>query len=215
MRRGALHRVLPNYPQSSLARGAEGVAVVAIRVDLAGAVAEARVLEAPDRETGLASTSAGRRWKFGPVTVKKNGELVPATVNTRLTFHFEAHAEPGGRVTLFGEPILSGTTTSPASRRQCQPRSVSEMELAPLMRQADAGYVDIRSREEFRASHRAGALNIPADEVRVRARELTSLRTIVVECSLQHGRHCEMVARQVCQDVPDSTVHVFWPNQTR
>lgn len=62
-----------------------------------------------------------------------------------------------------------------------EPQQLREL----MRRRAAVTVVDVRSPEEFAASHIDGAINIPADQLPTRVAELDSTQTIVTVCN--HG----------------------------
>ena len=62
------------------------------------------------------------------------------------------------------------------------PRSVSREEVLRLHAQG-AQVIEVLAPEEYRQAHIAGAISIPLEEIRVRARELDPSRTVVTYCN--------------------------------
>ncbi|TMC15233.1 MAG: hypothetical protein E6J29_00585 [Chloroflexi bacterium] len=62
------------------------------------------------------------------------------------------------------------------------PRSISREEVLRLHAQG-AQVIEVLAPEEYRQAHIAGAISIPLEEIRVRARELDPSRTVVTYCN--------------------------------
>jgi len=62
------------------------------------------------------------------------------------------------------------------------PRSVSREEVLRLHAHG-AQVIEVLPPEEYRQAHIAGAISIPLEEIRVRARELDPSRTVVTYCN--------------------------------
>jgi rhodanese-related sulfurtransferase len=63
------------------------------------------------------------------------------------------------------------------------------------LRSRGAHIVDVRSREEYEADHKAGTVNIPSDELTARAAvELTAGRTVVIDCEHVNPVVCRAAA---------------------
>ena len=62
------------------------------------------------------------------------------------------------------------------------PRSVSREEVLRLHAQG-AQVIEVLAPGEYRQAHIAGAISIPLEEIRVRARELDPSRTVVTYCN--------------------------------
>lgn len=188
MRANAVRSVLPIYPADCVQQGVSGVAVAEVLVDDRGQVESVKVLSAPCESMREAVRVAAMAWRFAPTELldSRSSRRVPTRVDTKLTFYFEIR---GSRPGVSG-PAASG----PSSSRK---RGVIEgrpEDLASLEKNGGLQIVDIRARDLFSRGHRAGAVNIPADEVESRAQELTAARVIAIECYPEMTLQCRLVA---------------------
>ncbi|HEV8368245.1 MAG TPA: TonB family protein [Pyrinomonadaceae bacterium] len=85
LRKLAIKKVMPDFPDASKTSGSKGVAVVQLRIDQRGNAAEVEVLQAPDTLTGSAVSNAVKQWAFEPFTA--NGQA--AQVRGKLTFYYK------------------------------------------------------------------------------------------------------------------------------
>jgi rhodanese-related sulfurtransferase len=70
--------------------------------------------------------------------------------------------------------------------------------------------VDIRDREQYARRHRAGALNIPADEIPSRApRELSRSTPIVIDCPAERRSDCRIASELLLRDLGYRVVYVL------
>lgn len=74
----------PSYPSTSLARGAQGVAVALIFAGVDGHVEQVTTLESPDTDIGAAVETALKQWHFQPLQI--DGSDV--RMSGKLTFYF-------------------------------------------------------------------------------------------------------------------------------
>jgi TonB family protein len=95
MRKSASKTVMPSYPEDSLKKRQQGVAVVELEYDPKGDVVSSYILEAPSKSIGDAVVSATKQWKFVP---SKKQDGTPVSVRGKLTFYFEIDKEGNGRV---------------------------------------------------------------------------------------------------------------------
>ena len=85
LREKVRHFVMPHYPESSIANGTSGVAVVRLLINKRGRTVEADVLQAPDDKISESVVHAVLQWIFEP-TSNHRGELTG--VRSKLTFYF-------------------------------------------------------------------------------------------------------------------------------
>jgi rhodanese-related sulfurtransferase len=89
---------------------------------------------------------------------------------------------------------------------------IGEAEFKSLLASSRPTVLDIRERDDFRRAHHAGAVNIPRDEISIRAYiELDRLRPVVIDCSRAETRDCHSVARTLLRGVKLSQVVIFLP----
>lgn len=82
--------------------------------------------------------------------------------------------------------------------RTSAPATISEDELQKLAGIKELRILDIRGRKAFASDHRQHALNIPLDEIAVRAaHELASTEYIVIDCTQVPAVACESAARSL------------------
>ena len=94
IRRSASKTVMPTYPEVSIRKHSQGVAVVELQYDGTGNVTDVRVLEAPDSEIAQTVRSAVHQWKFRPSTI--HGQ--PLNVKGKLTFYYVIESDGQGHV---------------------------------------------------------------------------------------------------------------------
>jgi rhodanese-related sulfurtransferase len=91
---------------------------------------------------------------------------------------------------------LDGTSSAPLMNRM-EPERLRAPDLVRLMADQPVTVIDVRDRADYRRDHRPGALNIPKDELELRAAiELPLDEAIVVDCSRnQSYADCELAGR--------------------
>jgi hypothetical protein len=170
-------------------RGALDVAVCSLRVDGNGQVDQLEVLEAPNSDVAAILRRCVAGWRFRPASV--------GAVSGKLTFYFSV---VGGKVVVEA-PVAPGPAPGAAPDvngrgRLLKPatdtRIVSESELASL---GAGAVVDVRDRHGFARRSRAKTVNIPIDELPVRAhRELAARQPVVIDCSFTEQTLCMSAA---------------------
>jgi rhodanese-related sulfurtransferase len=200
----------PAYPPALLAKNVTGVAVAAVLIGPDGTPDAVVVLEAPDPLMAEAVQTAVRQWKFPPATARPEQGADPIRVSSKLTFYF--HVRNGAGVVLNPDEMPNGPRWIPAppggppaappGARMGRPAvrmgghdiSGLEIDQAEFERRAASRstvIVDPRDRDAFRRGHMPGALNMPSDEVPVRARiEIPADKAVVVDCSQAEDFTC-------------------------
>ena len=191
----ATTRVMPEYPGSSVDKKVEGVAVVEILTDVDGRVARADVLEAPDMAIAEAVRSAVLQWRIEAPQVFGSPERRRA--QAKLTFYFrirdgrgvvlEPYDMPGGPARP--APGVGRTPGgAPPPPPSTPPRvvigghgdslpEIDTTEFERLLRNPETIVLDVRDRATYARGHHARAVNIPGDELGLRASiELTMAR---------------------------------------
>lgn len=180
MRRHAKVRVSPVFPRASVARRVEGVAVAALRVGTDGCVERVQVLQSPDDGIAMAITTAVKQWVFEPVQTLDSSR--PAKVDTKLTFYYTVDHRGVGVILDPERPGLPNGSGTFARGESREIREIIGNEFETLTAKLPVRVVDIRTREQFSESHRAGAVNVPLDEVAARMQELRRADRIVIDC---------------------------------
>jgi rhodanese-related sulfurtransferase len=86
----------------------------------------------------------------------------------------------------------------PALNRTFMPPAISDAASLDGALRANAQLIDIREREAFRLGHHAGAMSIPAPELRVRGPiELTATGRTIVDCSQVAPLRCVRAANRL------------------
>jgi TonB family protein len=235
IRRLATATPKPSYPAASAAKRVTGVAVAAIVSAPDGRVTEVEMLEAPDELIGRAVQDALRLWRIEPMTVVGRPEKYG--VRGKVTFYFRIvngraevfHPEeiPGGpKPEPSGGPPSAppgarssgppGATSTPlpTTVQHDQPANleIGETELNTLVASSSPTILDIRERDAFRRQHRDGAVNIPRDELAIRAYvELDRKRPVVIDCTNAETRDCHAAARSLLRGVGIAKVLIFLP----
>jgi rhodanese-related sulfurtransferase len=182
-RRGPESAITPEYPPESIERATGGVAVTAILIGTDGRVESCELLQAPDSAIGRASVRAAGSWVFPPVAVEKEGRRVPAKVMTKLTFYFVPERGAVLSPAPTGPDTLDAIASLLDGLEDVTIPDITEGDLARLLAgQEGVVVMDIRPRELFARGHRNAAVNIPADELVLRLRELSSTRSVAVDC---------------------------------
>ena len=214
LRRLAIEAPMPEYPAASIASKSSGVAVAELASDASGAVKTVDVLQAPDTHTARALEEALKRWTFRPLGVK--GTEGGRGARSKLTFYFELTGGkgrvlnpdemPGGESFKTKLQPRTGSSASPGGPPSAGPavvtshdtEPVKEITLAELQRLSGADrptILDIGDRAAFKRGHRDGAVNIPVDELPVRARiEMRGSKFVVVDCTQEEQWRCKVAA---------------------
>lgn len=209
LRRLALSTKLPSYPAESIKKGVTGVVVVMVVVEHNGQVRTVTVIESPDAAIADSVRAAVLTWKFKTPSV--------GAVSGKLTFYYRLE---NGKGFVTGPALRSAPTSSPgASTSPHAPvvvlpghsETIGEAEMTRLMRSPGAVLLDSRIRHAYRRQHRPGALNIPLDELPVRAyTELRNASLVVIDCTNAELRECG-VAAQILREEGIRRVFVFRP----
>jgi hypothetical protein len=237
MRRSAVESPVPDYPPASLEAGVTGVAVAAVAFSADGPMTTVVILESPDEHTGAALREALLRWRFTPVWYPgPEGAWVAAGGRGKLTFYFEvvggmgrvrgADEMPGARVPPRSPYLGAGPPSAPPPPPPSGPPSsgaappaasgvrgagaavIDDAGLAVLLAAEKAVMLDPRDRAAFRLDGRAGAVNIPLDELDVRGPiELPSDRPVVIDCREQEWR-CRAYAGRVESHVARVLIYI-------
>jgi TonB family protein len=228
-RRLAIEKPMPAYPADSLSSGASGVAVAAIATGPDGRVTSVEILEAPDEAIAEAVRKTLSTWAI--LMRPPPGETLQYQLTSKITLYFRivkgkghvANPEdlPGGPPPPPPPPMPSAV---PPSRPSSPPvvRSghgvpadveIGEVEFARLAAATPPPtLLDIRDRTDFKRSHRDGAVNIPRDELSVRAGiELDRLRPVVIDCSSEATVVCHIAASTLLQHQKPFRVLIFLP----
>jgi hypothetical protein len=218
----------PEFPVASVAAGRSGVAVAAVAFDVEGRMTTVVVLEAPDSQIGDALRAALLTWTFRPARYPgPDGNWVQAGGRARLTFYYDvvagkgrvrgADEMPGARVPP--RPARNDDAPPPPPPGRGAPPGaaptrtaaddaaavIDEAALARLVAEAKPTILDARDRQAYRQDHRAGAVNIPYEELPVRGPiELPADRPIVIDC-----RDAELYCRAYAHAVSSYSRRVF------
>jgi TonB family protein len=197
----------PEYPAASLKAKVAGVAVARVVVDTDGKPA-AEILEAPDEHLAAAVTNAVARWTFKPLT--RDGTSYPFLA--KLTFYFRLEngkggvlnpdEMPGGPAKRTTVPAAPGTKPPPPTRTpgiftpdDVVVAAMTYDEFSKLKGDARPLILDIGERAAFKRGHQHGAINIPLDEMMVRAPiELRGQKFVVIDCTQEQMDLCRMAA---------------------
>jgi len=187
LRRQAEKKPLPEYPRDALSKNTEGLVVVEVSVNPNGRIDRLDILEASGQLFSASVQEALRQWMFVPVTISGISDL--SRMEGKLTFYYRivggkgvvmVPSDPPRPVANAESSGLPRTTTDSAHQ---QTTEIDEQELDRLSRTVKPVVVDVRTRGEFRLGHRAGAVNIPSDELLSRAPfELQRSAYIVIDC---------------------------------
>lgn len=222
LREIATTRVMPEYPASSVARGAEGVAVALVSTGSDDRITHVDVLQSPDADTGNAVRTALRQWVV-PVAPEP-GSTVRRAVQGTMTFYFQIRNGKGvvlnpdqmpGNETVF-RPLSRPAAREGGSPIATQPDmtgigEIDEHTLRGLLAREAAVLLDVRGRQPFAASARPRAVNIPIEELTVRAgAELPRASTIVVDCSQEQTFRCR-AATQFLRQRGFEIIAIFLP----
>ena len=208
LRRAASVSPMPAYPQTSLKSKATGVAVAAVSIAVDGRIDKVEILDAPDPDIAAAVREAVMRWvvpwQSGPA-----GE--PARPRTgKLTFYFRI-VDGSGRVfnpdEMPGGPRLAVQSRSgagpgargsgppsgaPATAAGTSVKTISVADMQKLAAGIRPVVLDIGERDAFRRDHMPGAVNIPVDELPVRAGiELAGGKAVAIDCTRDEMWRCQ------------------------
>jgi rhodanese-related sulfurtransferase len=206
LRAAAMESPMPAYPEASLGARISGVVVAAVLFGVDGKLASIDILQSPDAHTGAAVRDAVGRWTVPGVQVMGREEKSP--VRGKLTFYFQLRdgkgvvlspdQMPGGPARPTPRAPASGRSGPPAAapavnEHHATPRSTT---VADFKKQAPGAIVlDVGAREAFRRGHWPGAVNIPADEIAIRAAiELPREKAIVIDCTQEQRFYCDVAA---------------------
>ena len=181
----------PSYPAASVRAKATGVAVASVVVGTDGKMSLVDVLEAPDAHIRQSVAAALSEWRVQPYRrkdEKENREMI-----SRLVFYFVIRKQA---MVLNPDEVAGGPAwnlsplSSPDRRVVITPQRPSiaepirEISIADLKTlRGPVVILDIGTRDEFLRQHHPGAVNIPMEELLVRAGiELPRERYVVVDC---------------------------------
>jgi TonB family protein len=211
----ATSRPKPAYPTSSIAARSAGVVVVAIEGSTEGRIDRVEVLQSPDEAMATAVKGASSNWIVSPFTRGYPPE--PVRFATKLTFYFRI-VDGQGRVTFPDEmpggpelpafrppaaanappppPPPSAPMASSGESHGLSPHDeLSDEQFNELLRTTKVTVLDARERSEFSRERRPDAINIPLDELPVRAAiELDTKKPVVVDCSRESRGRCTIAA---------------------
>jgi rhodanese-related sulfurtransferase len=228
-RRLAIEKPMPAYPADSASSGAAGVAVAAIATGPDGRVTSVEILEAPDEAIAAAMRSTLFAWEI-PMRPPP-GETLQYQLMSKVTFYFRI-VKGQGRVAnpedLPGGPPPPPAPPMPSAVPPPRPSSppvvrsghgvpaeveIGEVEFARLAAATPPPtLLDIRDRTDFKRGHRDGAVNIPRDELSVRAGiELDRSRPVVIDCSSEATVVCHMAASALLQHQKSFQVRILLP----
>ena len=192
----AVSRVMPEYPSASLAKGVEGVVVSQVFV-ANGRIQRVDLLQAPNEEIGVRVREALMKWVFKNDLRAPDG--APAMVRSKVMIYFGIR-NGKGIVRTSAEMIVARETegkpiagTGPSAPYP----TIYEPDWLRLQKQGPvkAVLLDVRDRDSFRKGHLNGALNIPENELSVRApAELSKTTPLVVDCPTSSGDLCSYAA---------------------
>jgi rhodanese-related sulfurtransferase len=214
LRTTASHQTRPIYPPSLLPRRTQGVVVAVVLFDLDGRFERLRILESPDAAMSEAVETALHDWTAAPVQVV--GEARRSRRQDKLTFYFRVANgrgqvlnpdEMNGNADVFAPYQQQNRSTRATSRPtpaiDANTISIPEIDEDQLRQMPPAArplLLDVRNRDDFARDHRPGAINVPTDEVYVRARaELDVSKAVVVDCSQGEPSWCRMGARRLLE----------------
>jgi len=216
LRRAATVSPMPEYPRPSLERKASGVAVAALSIGLDGRPEKAEILEAPDSETAAAVQAAVMRWvvpwQSGPA-----GEPVRRRTG-KLTFYFRIvdgrgrvfnpedmpggprPPAPSGSAAARGAPGSPPPSSTPGTAAATSSKTIVVADMEKLPAGVRPVVLDIGVREAFKREHWPGAVNIPVDELSVRAGiELAGARAVAIDCTRDEMWRCQAAAAMLAQ----------------
>lgn len=179
------------------------------------------ILEAPDEAIADAVRAALLAWKIPAVTV--SGRSEPMGVRGKITVYFRIangrrrvlnpDEMPGGPKP---EPATGPPSAGPGARPSSSPAAAGAPRPSAIVSHAgdpdseigEAAFtamaaskpilLDIRERDDFRRQHRPGAVNIPVDELSIRAYiELEPARPVVIDCTFTETQSCHNAASRL------------------
>lgn len=223
LRRMASYAPKPGYPSASIEKKKSGVAVAAVLTGVDGSVETVVVLEAPDDLIGSAVREAVMQWKFTPSRL--GGPDGPKTrTYSKLTFYFRITNGNGQVLNPEEMPGARRPTSSGPSNVNVKPGAnpptvsmspkdsvpvIDKVELDRMLSKGSSTLLDIRERDAFRLGHREGAVNLPTDELSVRAPiELPTTQAVIIDCSQAQEGMCR-IAGQILQKQGFSRVTIF------
>jgi rhodanese-related sulfurtransferase len=224
LRRAAVTSVTPEYPASSVKAGVSGIAVADLIAAATGIVQSIEVLEAPDQAIADAVRAALNQWKF---------PAAPFPMQAKMTFYFRIEQGkgrvlnpqdmPGGPVfqprpaapTYTPEnppPLVKPPAPQPAKTVELRDENTTAITFEELQKVTGASrptILDVGDRASFKRGHLDGAINIPYDELLVRAGiELRGRHRIVIDCTQEQNFHC-LVADHVLKDAGIKDVRIL------
>ena len=216
LRGAATVRPMPEFPQASFERKTTGVAVAAVSIGLVGRVDKVEILDAPDSHIAAAVREAVTRW-IVPWQAGPAGETAKPRTG-KLTFYFRI---VGGSGRVFNPEDLPGgprfavqahSAAVPAVRGSGSPSGtpaaaaatpVKTISVADMQKLAEAVrpiVLDIGARDAFKRGHWPGAVNIPVDELPVRAGiELAGAKAVAIDCTREEIWRCQAGASTLRQ----------------
>jgi rhodanese-related sulfurtransferase len=207
LRRMAGDAPKPEYPAASLKAKTSGVAVGTVTVEPDGRPI-VDMLEAPDEHIAAAVKSAVARWIFKPLALEGKALRTQA----KLTFYFRIERGqgkvlnpdemPGGPANKPPLAAVPGAKPAPSAQGPAivTPHDVNVApitfdELSKFTGAARPMILDIGDRAAFKRGHQPGAVNIPMDELIVRASiELREQKFGVIDCTQEDVGRCKMAA---------------------
>lgn len=216
-------RVMPEYPAASVARGAQGVAVARVRAGLDNRIERVDVLQSPDADVANAVRAALAQWTLN--RRNETGGPVGNAAESRLTFYFQIRNGKGvvlnpdempGNEQVFAPPArpaarAGGAPMTMDMREMAGVEEIDEETLRQRLSNAATGLLDLRDREPFAASARPRAINIPVEELTVRAgAELSRDAQIVIDCSQDQTFRCR-AGHHMLQQAGFTKVAIFIP----
>lgn len=204
-RRIATTTVAPSYPTSSMARGAEGVVVVRVRAGLDNRVERVDVLQSPDADIAESVRSALMQWTVARTS--ETGGPVRNAAESKVTFYFQIRNGKGvvlnpnempGNEQVFAPPArpaapAGGAPMTVDMREGAGIEEIDEETLWQRLSNAATVLLDLRDRGPFAGSARPRAINIPVEELTVRAgAELSRDAQIVIDCSQDETFRCRV-----------------------
>lgn len=205
----------PIYPKESLEKGVSGVAVAEVLIGTHGKVEHVQVLEAPDAHIRKAVADAVTRSTFGPLTAGPDS-TERRRIQGKLIFYFRIVGGTGrilsasevsgashqGKEARSAAPAVTGAPPPirPPSVPSSEAREIDELELTRMLVVSSPLILDIRDRTAYAVAHRGNSTNIPLDELSVRgAAELSTLRSVVIDCSYETVSRCRLARRVLLQ----------------
>ena len=194
----ALVKPTPLYPGGSIENGVSGVAVAEILVNNDGLVDHVNVLQAPDLSIREAVRNALAKWEFMKVTPEEYPDGI--SFSSKLTFYFELENGQGfvrnpESIERERPEVTAARVKSGSAVRRIDEETFRDLTGRPT--ENAIVILDIRERDEFLKGHRDGAVNIPADEVISRAKQLPVSSHVVIDCFAHQDPFCVWVAGEL------------------